>query len=61
MLFVFKSIEYRKQQHISSGRSDPKGAREKIYFWETAILNGPAQKTLSSSQDMNIFSKLLLN
>lgn len=60
MLFVFKSIEYRKE-HISSGRSDPKCAREKIYLRETAILNGPVQNTLSSSQDMNIFSELLLN
>lgn len=29
LLFVSKSIEYRKQQYISSGRSDPKYRKEK--------------------------------
>lgn len=57
MLFVFKSIEYRKQQCVSSDRSDQKCMREKDIPLGDYYLKWPfSQNTLFSSQDLNIFS-----
>lgn len=55
MLFVFKSIEYRKQQCISSDRSDPKRLGEKDTALRACYLKWP-----SPTLQIRTFSQLQL-